>query len=212
VALIRNLVKTMLPYTPGAPSIVLERQLLRAAREFFTKTRAYRRTDWAPILTVVNQGNYDFPEDTEEDVFDLFDFWYGSDVQLTKETRRTTRGRALSSPDIPAYYTLYQANKVRVSPAPAVADIPLTGLVCVRPSILAQTLADDMVDKYMEVLEYGAIAFALRQPHQEWTDYKGAGVYQTLFDDAIIEHRTSAADEEQEGIIRTVSYGGYSIK
>jgi hypothetical protein len=209
VALLSNLVKPILPYIPGAPSIVVERQYLRAARDFLTRTRAYVRDDLAPVVSVAEQAVYALPIDNNEEVFDLLDLWYAGTYRVHKETRRKSRDRLLTTPGIPAYFTVPIPGQLTVSPAPREADQEFTYLACMRPTMVADELADSVVGKYMEVLEHGAVAYSLRQPNQEWTDYKGAGVYQTLFDDAVDAHRSSAVDEEQRGVIRTVKYGGY---
>lgn len=211
MALLSSLVRPLLPYIPGAPSIVLERQYLRAAREFFTKTRAYIRDDLTPVSAVADLDEYEIVTDAGEEVFDLLDLWYG-EFPVTKETRRMSRNRRLTTPGIPQHFTIPNTNRLVVSPSPSSTGTEFTFLACTRPTIDATAIADTMIDKYMEVLDHGTIAFCLRQPKQEWTDYQGAAVYQMMFDDAITAHRSSAVDEEQRGVIRTVKYGGYTSK
>lgn len=209
MATISSLVKPILPYIPGAPSIVVERQYLRAARDFFTRTRAYIRDDLTPVIGLAGVASYTLLASSDEEVFDLLDLHYAETYRVEKETRRKSRDRMMTADGIPAYYTVPQPGALVVTPAPSSTGPLFTFLACMRPTIVADALDDAMVDRYMEILEHGAVAYCLRQPNQEWTDYKGAGVYQTMFDDAVDSHRSSAVDEEQRGVIRTVKYGGY---
>lgn len=210
MALLSSLVEPILPYIPAAPSIAVERQYIRAARDFFTRTRAYVRDDLPPLLSVAEQAAYSIPISVDEEIFDLLDLWYAGTYKVTKGTRRKDREQRLTAPGIPSYFTLRNVGDLVLTPAPKDGGQEVTFLACVRPTMVATQLADDMVAKYAEVLEHGTVAYCLRQPNQEWTDYKGAGVYQTLFDDAIDAHRSSAVDEEQRGVVRTVKYGGYT--
>jgi hypothetical protein len=187
----------------------LERQYLRAARDFLTRTRAYVRDDLPPLPSVAEQPAYSVSVNVDEEIFDTLDMWFAGTYKVQKGTRRKDRAHRLTTPGVPAYYTLRAPGELVFTPPPAETGQEFTFLACIRPTMTATALADHVVSKYMEVLEHGALAYTLRQPNQEWTDYKGAGVQQTLFDDAIDAHRSSAVDEEQRGVIRTVRYGGY---
>ena len=60
---------------------------------------------------------------------------------------------------------------------------------------------------YRETIINGALFRLLRLPSKDWTDYTGAQVYGSLFQEGLVaaERRARHADE---GIARKVTYGG----
>ena len=77
----------------------------------------------------------------------------------------------------------------------------------IQPTRIAAAI-DDSMEKYFEVIEYGALEHVYRVPNQPWSDFKASNGYRQMFMEAIDLHRHRGDDGDMQGVARTVRYGG----
>lgn len=206
MANLSDLVEALYPYVSDAPDELLVAEYRRAARTFFTDTRAWREVVTATVGS--DTSVYTLSAPTGAEVFDFTQHEAG-DTRLVKMTLEQTRSRAWPTEGNPYAIRIGAINEVIVMPDPG-TDIASTLVLraVLRPTLIATVLPDSEATRFSEALEYGALQRLLRVPAQSWTDLKLSVYYGELFKEQIDRHISTGADGNMSGVRRTVKYGG----
>lgn len=207
MAAIADLARRVLPLADGAPEPLAAQFYLDAARDFFTRTRAWVDQELFLVRTQPRAGYALFEADLRD--AELFDTWRVSyDGQpLAKLTFEQMEQRLTANPGRPRYHRISAGNLI-IAPAPGPGG-ELRGAFCLRPTRGAYALDDRIADEFGEIIEHGTLARLLNVPHKDWTDREAVGYYRALFTEAVDDWRSRAADDGQVGVPRRVRYGGY---
>jgi len=76
-----------------------------------------------------------------------------------------------------------------------------------KPTHTSQSVSTEILDDYRDTIINGALFRLLRLPSKDWTDYTGAQVYGSLYNEGVMaaERRARHADS---GVARKTKYGG----
>jgi len=207
VANLSDIVEAFYSYVGDAPDELLANMYRRAARTFFTATRAWRE----PVAATVgaDTATYLLAAPAGAEVIDFTQMEAG-DTRLQKMTLEQTRARTYQVLGNPTAVRLGAINEVILMPDPG-SDISatLTFRAVLRPTLAAQVIPDSESARFAEALEYGTLQNLLRLPGQDWTDLKLSLYYGELFQMEIDRHVSQGADGNMVGVHRTVRYGGY---
>lgn len=105
-------------------------------------------------------------------------------------------------------YFLMDGTELRLVPVPDQSETnSIIARVQLKPTITSSETVDRLITDYRDLIVNGAVFRLLRLPSKEWTDYTGAQVYGSLFNQGLIaaERRARHADT---GVARKVRYGG----
>lgn len=206
MATLQNLVDEVVPFAPGAPEAAALWAYRRAAREFFTRTLAWRKE--LSFAAIAQAAQTALAPGADLEAFDAVQCWYdarklvkGTNVQAKRELGVD----ATTHP--PAYFRVDDVNSLVISPAPPAVGKTIVLIANVRPTLTAATLDDAMVNKYGEMLERGALAYLLRMPRQPWTQYESAADNDDRFQMDIDKVSVLGVDGGV-GTPRRVKYGG----
>jgi len=207
MAQIQDLIEPLFPLVGDAPDQLLISAYRTAAREFLRKTYAWKSLDLA-IAQGAGAGEYDITPPTDGEVFD-FTYAEHENHRLEKLTYEQARARNFSDSGSPRKARMGPLNTLILQPAPA-ADVSaeLTVRAVIRPTKTADELPDDIVDRFCESFESGALEILMRTPNQPWSDINMSRYYRGLFRDDIEEAELRATDEFMRGVPRRVRYGG----
>lgn len=208
MAKVVDLIYTVMLSVPDAPEPVVARAYSEAARQFCTDTLAWR--DGGLYLAYLNMpgplGEFAVAVDDQTEVFDAARVEFRG-RSLEKSTlgeirRREQRGR-------PSAFTI-SSSRLFVSPDPGVGhESAIRADFILRPRRGATEIPETVADRWGDIIDHGALSRLLAVPGKPWTEYGGAGYYAGLFQQAIIEWKSKAADEGMVGVPRRVAYGGY---
>ena len=209
-----ELVKDVQVVAPEVPKFVVERQLLRASRDFLEFSRAWRVdiqvgvTDSTATTDITNL----LPTNTElVDVISMKNSSGGQPVTATTTANlenNTSYRRNQEALDA-NWFLLEDNNILRFvyTPSTTVANKYYTR-VAVKPTLSAAAVDDRVLNKYDETLVDGALGRLLAMPRKPWTDFALAEFYYVQFESEKQAARTEAAEEFQTGVPRKVKYGG----
>ena len=76
-----------------------------------------------------------------------------------------------------------------------------------KPTQTSISADDELMSEYRDTIVNGALFRLLRLPSKDWTDFGGAQVYSSLFNEGIIQADRRARNADV-GIARKVAYGG----
>lgn len=202
-----DLLQPILVQAPGCPEPLAEFHYRRAAREFFTETRAYTREVTLSVGATLNEYTLALPEATE-----AFDGRYAlyNGVRLKKAAAdQSARAYAQDTTGTPRLYRV-SGDSLLVAPSP-LEDVSakLTLSAVLRPTRTAAVLDDALLDDFVDVLEQGTLARLMLMPGKGWSDERAGRIYFQQFTDAKDTWRSRAADDGMRGVPRRVKYGGY---
>lgn len=190
-------------YAEGVPEPIAIARYVDAMREFCKDTRAWLNDD--VLLAYIGDGCFVPSLDTDAKIHDVIRLSV-DDHELTKMTR--AQMMKLRSSGRPRAYRVGD-NELEVQPDPG-ENAEVEGQFALWPTRNAQRLDEDLVDRFGEVFEYGALSRLLAYPGKPWTSFDGAEYYGGLFREALDRWRTLGADEGMTGVPRRVrQYGGY---
>lgn len=206
MAELNDVIESLFTFCGEAPDELLVSSYRTAARRFLTETRAWREVVTA---TAVSTAVYTLNVPVDAEAFD-FTQHETAEHKLLKMTHEQIANRAFSHTGTPLAVRIGDINQLIVAPDPLV-DISSSLVVraVLRPTLTAESIPDDLIDRYSEVFEYGALERVFRVPGQEWTDFSASAFYAGLFREHTDIESARAADGNMRGIKRTVRYGGY---
>jgi hypothetical protein len=215
MAAISDIIPDIRVHIPEVPSFVAQREILRSAREFCEKTRAWRYT-------------FDLPTTADEPLYDLVSEANLTNVELVDvvSIKNSDGGEPLKPKTFAwldtnlsdwrdetatdaQYYVLNSNNVIRLVYTP---DATTTAKYHVRMSLkplLTSDSVDDVVEnKYDEFIIHGALSRLYFIPRKPWSDVRLGAYHREQFELSWPGARADAANEFQTGVIRKVRYGG----
>lgn len=170
----------VLPDVLGCPEPTVERHLIRAARDFCTRTLAWR-VDLDAITTQASTPDYDLPLPSQSEAFKLVDATLnGSDIGLDAANSTSAADRQRGNQGSTRLLTV-DLKSVKVLPTPS-AGLPLIVTALLRPSLAAQGVVDFLADQHAQIIADGALATLLTANKAEWANAGLAALKKADFD------------------------------
>lgn len=206
-----SLLPEILPMVPGCPDTLIENNIRSAVIELCEKSGIYQ-AELDPVTTVNGIFEYDLEAPNQTAVHKIM--WVvheGRDLEpistnLLEQRKPKWRDRDYFA--TPEYYIKQSQSIFWLVPVPNETKASSTVLrVQLKPTHTSTACEDDVMNDYRDAIVAGALFRLLRLPSKDWTDYSGAQVYGSLFNEHInsAERRARHADE---GVARKVKYGG----
>lgn len=209
--LYESLLPEVIPMVPGCPDTLIENYIRSATIELCEKAPVLQ-AELDPVSTVTGIYEYDLEPPTGTVVHKIM--WVVHDgkelepISTSLLEQRKESWRDASNRGTPEYYVKTSQSLFWLVPVPNATKVSSTILRCqLKPTQTSTTADDELMSDYRDTIVNGALYRLLRLPSKQWTDYNGAQVYGTLFNEGIIaaDRRARHADAR---IFRKVSYGG----
>lgn len=185
----------ILPHVAGCPTPIIEHELLRAAQEFFSGSRAWIVT-YADQTVLANVAEVSLaPASAEQEIVRLEKAWINgtsADVFPFQTMDSCYSDDWQTHTGTPTAVIQLSPDSVRLYPIPT-DSITLKIRASVQPSEAATGLPDDMAGQYRMDLVEGAKAKLMMYSKSEWYDPKKAAVHEAAFQAAIDSANVSAA-------------------
>jgi len=197
-------------HTPDAPGRVIIDAFRKASRDFCRRTLAWR--DEGTANTVAGTSTYQVYDPTTAVVVDIFAPRLDDQYTLTKKTLAgivAVDAELPTKSDRPEYIYLNAGarNQVVLAGVPdAVYTLKLEAVL--MPTEALATIDDDLWDRWGEAIISGTLARLMRMPNKQWSDLKLSDYHRNLFEMAVPEARSKAADGHMVGVHRKTAYGG----
>ena len=196
---------------PGCPDTLIENNIRSAVIELCEKSGVYQ-AELDPVTTVNGIFEYDLEAPNQTAVHKIM--WVvheGKDIEPISTNlleQRKPKWRDTDYFGTPEYYVKQTQATFWLVPVPNETKVSSTVLrVQLKPTPQSTACDDDVMNDYRAAIVAGALFRLLRLPSKDWTDFAGAQVYGSLFN----EHLTNAerrARHADEGVARKVKYGG----
>lgn len=190
---------------PGVPEALLVTSYRDAARRLLRRVRGWD-IDSTTFVQGTTSAEYapTLPADAE-----LVDFLFPkyAETDLERMTYDQMAARGWPETGSARGARLAGVGTIVVAPDPG-TDISaeLSARLVLRPTRDATTIPDDVVIRYADVLEYGALSLIYTVPNTAVTSMNAANYYRELFNDQIDLYEAQAADGNMRGINRAVRY------
>ena len=228
----RTLYGEVLRYAPEAPGVLVNDVLREAARDFFSRSHAWRET--VDLTLVDGQDTYEILNTPDPDAdpdpipanvpafYDSVNGYYHVDVvswhevryadePLKKRTAAETHRQVPTPTEIFWGFENPTKDTIRLIGTPGANEDgeTLTVTISVKPSRQARSIiSDEMVDLYKDAIVNGAVARLLLIPRQPWTNPNQASYHMIRFDEAILDADNRAQTQYSRHIVRKTRYGG----
>ena len=172
----------VLPSVLGCPEPTVERHLLRAAQDFFKRTKAWVVT-MDPITTIADQDTYDLNRPLQTELVKVTAaILNGNDIELDA-AQSTTLADRLRNSSGSNRIRIEAGRRVVVLPMPA-AGLPLIIEGIFKPSDKAIGISsDEMAEQFSEALGYRALATLKTEDRRDpWYDPASAQVKGGLYE------------------------------
>jgi hypothetical protein len=211
----------ILRHAPEVPIVLVVDTLREAAREFFTKSKAWRETHSVDLVD--GQSTYNFTDETintsfpntagtpDADIVAWYDPVVDDSIYLTKLTSPQLRRSVPYSSSGLSNYSNPTNTSITIYgiPGAAQAGLELSATLALTVSRTATGVASDrMVDLYKDAIVQGALYRLMMMPRQPWSDPRMAGVYEALFRESILDADNRAQSEYSTRVARENNYGG----
>lgn len=229
---IRTLYGEILRYAPEAPGVLVTDIVREAAREFFSRSHAWRET--VTLVLVDGVSTYDLlntpdpdaePDPIPANVPSFYDeaaatylvdivSWHEVSFAGEPVKKRTVAEvhNIVPKPTAPLWgFTNPTKSTIELIGAPSSEEDgeTLTITVSLKPSRSArEILNDDMVDLYKDAIVHGAVSRLMLLPRQPWSNPGQATYHLARFEDAILDADNRAQTQYSRHIVRKVRYGG----
>lgn len=177
------LAKEVMLHLPMAPIFEVEYRTAQVVRDFLRETRAWRQRDTTLLTTVAGQRIYPADLDPGMELLEIVACWNGEDEVATQQPGQEEDYR-------PGHRArewvigIEPVNNMRLSPAPDVSGIVLTGTVAFATTEDATTLPDFIYQRWRTEIGWGVIANMAEQKDKPWSDPARATYYQGKFKQA----------------------------
>ncbi|MEO8021072.1 hypothetical protein [Polaromonas sp.] len=175
--------RDVLPDVPGCPEPVAEHAILRAAQEFFQRSRAWHL--WLDDITTRGEiSAYDLNLEPNSELVRLEGATLdGEIISLSRIEDMPSNWRTQSSGMRTCVFTT-DSKTVQLLPIKA-ADMKLSIRASLKPSNNAPGIADDLFDLYVETIAMGAKSRLMAQPGKDYSNMAGADAWGGQFRDAV---------------------------
>lgn len=205
-----TLIPDIAPIVPACPDLLIESSVRGALTELCEKAKIWQEE--VTISTVANQ--YDYTLSSIPNYAALHEVLAvvhnGVDLEPISALlldQRKPKWRETDYYGTPEYF-LVSGTDLRLVPVPATSE---TDSVIVRaqlkPLATSGLSADRLFTYYRDTIINGAVFRLLRLPNREWTDYAGAQIYGSLFNQGLVDAERKARQADT-GVARKVKYGG----
>lgn len=196
--------KYVRPEVNGCPEIQILDAILRAGIQFCKESRAIKQK--VSVTTVAGTSEYTMtlptglvPEEIIEVRRDKFDALEASSFAGFMYMNLNHVDGA------PQFYYMNGSNKLVLGAIPDSVET-LDVWLRVRPIEDATVLPDELFDRYRDDIASGAKSRLMLMKDKPWTDIPQAGIYKTLFDEAIAKSNTRDAKGAAGKRLRIKSY------
>lgn len=190
-----NFLVEVMPYVRDVPEIVAIQAIRNACIQFCQETR-YIQDNLDPMNGISGFGKYDLtPNDGTYKIADIVEMWYGDSFLVPKSIEqltqiyRSTNWNTLGGN--PYYYFRPSSQEIQLVPYPQVTE---TGKIRIRaaltPSRVSTGIREEIYERFLEDIAYGARARLYNTPNQPYYDLKTSLVYLKRFNDVIADVRT----------------------
>ena len=211
MALYESLLPDIIPMVPGCPDTLIESNIRSAVIELCEKAGVYQ-AELDPVTTVANLYEYDLDPPTGTAVDKIL--WVthkGKDLEPITTgllEQRKPNWRDADRAGTPEYFVKLSRNAFWMVPVPSVTTVNSTILrVQLKPTHTSTSCDSQILDDYRDTIVNGALFRLLRLPGKDWTDYTGAQVYGSLYQQGVVDAGRKARHEDMP-VARKVRYGG----
>lgn len=175
--------RDVLPDVPGCPEPVAEHAILRAAQEFFQRSRAWSL--WLDDITTRGEiSAYDLNLEPNSELVRLEGATLdGQGIELARIEDMPVNWRTQGGGVRTCVFTS-DAKTVQLLPIKA-AGMVLCIRASLKPSNSAQGIADDLYDLYVDAIAMGAKSRLMAQPGKAYSNMAGADAWAGQFRDHI---------------------------
>jgi len=206
-----SLLPEIIPMVPGCTDTLIENSIRSAVIEFCEKTEVYQQ-ELDPVTTVKNIYEYDLEPPAQTSVCKLL--WVthlGNEIEAITTAlleQREPKWRESSHFGTPKYFVKQSQSTVWLVPVPTTTEVSGTIIRAVLKPTPSSTSCDDgVMSDFRDTIVNGALFRLLRLPSKDWTDYAGAQVYGTLFNEGLAYAERKARQGDVR-VSRKVTYGG----
>lgn len=185
----------VMQFVKDVPEVVAVNAIRNACIEFCQETR-YIQQHLDPMAGVANIGTYDLEanEGTYK-IADIVECWYGDQflvprsIEQLTQIYRTTDWNTLDGN--PYYYYRPSSQEIRLVPYPKITQAnKIRVLAALKPSRASTTVQEEIFERFLEDIAYGARARLYNTPNQPYYDLKTSMEYLKRFNDVIADVRT----------------------
>lgn len=173
---------------PDAMTLLIEREILQAARKFFERTRIWKEAQESQS-TVAAVADYDvfMPDETEIVTWDyvLYDTYDLDPVTEYELTAEQSTWRDLTG--TPTHYiTNIRTKTMRLYPIPnAVGTLKYE--LTLKPSVGASSLPDFAIEQFQDIIVDGTLSRMYGQARRSWHNPDEAAKRMRMFNNGIYE-------------------------
>ncbi len=211
MALYESLLPEIIPMVPSCPDTLIENSIRSATIELCEKSGVYQQ-ELDPITTIANLFEYDLEPPNGTVVHEILWATYdGTDLEPITSAlleQRIPEWRKAGNEGTPEYFVKQSQSLFYIAPVPNVTKVSSVLMRAVlKPTHTSTACDDDVMNDYRDTIVNGALLRLLRMPGREWTDYAGAGVFASLFNEQLVEAEKRGRQSETR-VARKVKYGG----
>ena len=203
----------ILAYAPNAPDPLVERLLVKVARDFCERTHAWR-AELSAMNVVAGAKEIPVTPPTDGVFVEVLSAVYDDRRPPLKPRTRKQLDREVlawrTKPGLPEFFTEGDAlNEFWLAPLPQYSvSGGLVVTAAFKPTKTAAVLDDLLVDLYSEALVNGTLAELLTIPRKPWSDKGLAAYYKALYEEQVVDATAKATDGRMKGVARKTKYGG----
>jgi len=184
MTLLTALVPLVRPYVADCPRVLIENELLRAARRFCDETQVLREKK------LIGFGGTDvevrISRKETETVMNI--------ISVRKRGETNFLSIAGSADSLPVstgtalYYASSKAGHIKLGPIPATSEI-FEVYVVLKPSLTATEINTDLAEVWGEAIAAGAASNLMLMPDSQWYNPQGSAEQKRNFETAVTKAR-----------------------
>lgn len=211
MATYESLFPEIIASVPGASDALIKSSIRSALVELCEKTDVYQ-LELDPITTVKNVFEYDLEPPTDTVVHKILWMTYdGDDLEATTSPlleQRKPKWRQDGYQGTPEFFVKQSQTLFYLAPVPNTTKTDAILLRAVlKPTFSSSSCSDDIMNDYRDTIVNGTLARMLRMPGRDFTDYTGAGVYTSLYQQGLLDAEQRGRQTEAR-VSRKVRYSG----
>lgn len=190
-----NFLVEVMPYVRDVPEVVAIQAIRNACIEFCQETR-YIQDNLDSMSGISEISKYDLvPNDGTYKIADIIEAWYGDSFLVPKSIEqltqiyRSTNWNTLGGN--PYYYFRPSSQEIQLVPYPQITETSKIRIrAALTPSRASTGVREEIYERFLEDIAYGARARLYNTPNQPYYDLKTSLVYLKRFNDVIADVRT----------------------
>lgn len=184
----------VMQFVKDVPEVVAVNAIRNSCIEFCQETR-YIQENLDPMAGISGVGVYELEPDGNYKIADIVEAWYGDaflvprSIEQLTQIYRTTNWNTLAGN--PYYYFRPSSQEVQLVPYPQITEANKIKLrVALKPSRSSTTVREEIYERFLEDIAYGARARLYNTPNQPYYDLKTSLEYLKRFNDVMADVRT----------------------